>query len=273
MTAKRACWILLLLIYGILFYLHENVEQDNSSEISYPLPSTVQKTALGYLKQIGSEVHFIKTAVFLGGVDINFLTNDHADRLSKNFDVMADLHPAFVDTYFLSQSTLPYFSAEKARENNEILKKGIAALPDNWVLPFFVGFNHFYHLQENLEASKYLLSASKLPGAATWLAHLASMLAAEGGDIYAGLIWLKAMQKGEQDETVRQSYAKDIAVFEMAVEVQKAIHNYRNQYGRYPSVLDDLVPDFLPHLPDFKGRFFLEWNPPALKLHRLKQQP
>jgi hypothetical protein len=268
MSLKRSWWVLVLLLYIVLFIKHEQFDQNSTSRISFPLPPIVQKTALGYLRQIGGEMHFIKTAVFLGGYGLENLTSEHADRLARNFDLMAELHPAFIDTYFLSQSTLTYLGPEMTRENNEILKKGMAALPEYWLLPFYIGFNHFYYLQEKTVAAEYLLAASKLPGAATWLGHLASMLTAEGGDIRAGLIWLKTIHQNETDEAARKSYEKDIVAFENALAVQDALSLYQQKYGGAPFNLDVLVPEFLPYLPEFDGRYYLEWDPPTLKLKR-----
>jgi hypothetical protein len=265
---RSLLFVCLALIYGTLFMHHEQAKQQAEPQLALPLPTPALKTILGYLRQLGGEMHFIKTSVFLGELDPSKPMDKYAVSLASNFEAMAELHPYFRDTYFLAESGLAHIGPEYARQANAILDKGIKAYPDDWFLPFFKGFNHFYYLKENRQAADDLLAASKLPDGPPWLAHLASMLAAEGGDIYAGLVWLKSMLKAEQDETMQERYKEDIAVFEKALAVQNAIFAYRQRYGRVPSILNELVPEFLPGLPDLGKDFLLVWEPPVLQVKR-----
>jgi hypothetical protein len=258
----------LVLIYGALFMHHEHIKQQVEPQLTLPLPASALKTVLGYLSQLGSEMHFIKTGVFLGALDPNKPMDKYADSLVSNFEVMAELHPYFRDTYFFAESTLAHIGPEQARAANAILTTGMTVYPDDWFLPFFKGFNHFYYLKENRKAAEDLLKASQLPDGPTWLAHLASMLAAEGGDIYGGLAWLNMMLKAEEDPAMQERYRRDIGAFEKALIVQEAVFAYRRKYNQLPSELNDLIPEFIQALPEFDGDFYLEWEPPELKLKR-----
>ena len=80
------------------------------------------------------------------------------------------------------------------------------------------------------------------------------------------------MLQGEQDETMKARYKRDIAAFEKAWAVQKAIFAYRKTHGRLPSTLDALVPEFLPSLPELGGDFLLVWETPLLKVQRSHTQ-
>lgn len=233
------------------------------------MPPAIQKIAFGYLRQLGGEMQFIKASVFYGGVKPGRDPLEYAESLAQHFTAAAILHPHFVDTYFLCQATLPYINNEYTKQTNSILGLGMTALPDNFVLPFFVGFNHFYHLKDLSNAARFLKIASEKPNGPTWLGHLASVLAAEGGDIYGGLIWLKAMLAGEEDEKMRERYQHSIVMFERAVIVQQAINTYKNQHGQYPTALDALVPEVMAALPEFDPSFQLSWDPPILRLIRV----
>lgn len=258
----------LLLAYGVLFYQQERMIHLKNPQLSFPLPTVVQKAVLGYLRQLSAEMHFVKTSVFLGNRNTDATEETNAKSLERNFHVMAELHPLFADTYFLGQSALAYQGEEHTRGINKVLEKGIAAMPEEWILPFFKGFNHFFYLKENRQAADELLAASKLPGAASWLGRLASKLAAEEGDIINGLIWLKAILQTEKDEQMRDRYEKDIAIFEKAYAVQSAIHQFRKKYGNTPEALEELIPEFQSALPDLGNLYYLEWEPPVLRLKR-----
>lgn len=268
MSARFPVFFLLLFVYGMFFSLQEKRFSESSQQLSHPLPPVIQKAALGYLRQLGGEMQFIKASVFYGGVKPGRDPLEYAEPLAQHFIAGAVLHPHFIDTYFLCQATLPYINDEYVVQANSVLSMGEKALPDNFVLPFFIGFNHFYHLKEPQDAARFLKIASEKPNGPTWLGHLASILAAEGGDIYGGLIWLKAMLSAEEDELMRERYQHSIAMFERAVTVQQAIDSYKKQQGNYPAKLSDLVPDILPALPEFDSPFRLIWNPPTLRLLR-----
>jgi hypothetical protein len=259
----------LLMVYGALFYQQERMARATEPRLPYPLPATVQKAVLGFLHQISGEILFIRTSVFYGNPSSNPTEPANASSLESNFNVMADLHPFFIDTYFLCQSALAYQGESHTRAANKVLAKGMVAMPDLWLLPFFKGFNHFFYLKENRQAADDLFLASKLPGAATWLGRLASKLAAEEGDIINGIIWLKVMLKAEKDEEMRKRYQQEIADFEKAYAVQKAIAEFSKKKGRVPDSLEDLIPAFLSELPEFNNAiYYLEWKPPLLKLKR-----
>ena len=268
MSVRFFIFVFFLVSYGILFSLQETHFSKNSQQLSHPLPPAIQKAALGYLRQLGGEMHFIKASVFYGGVEPGRDPLEYAEPLARHLTAAATLHPYFVDTYFFCQATLPYINNEYAVYANDILSQGMAALPDNFVLPFFIGFNHFYLLKDPLQATFFLKQASQYPGVPSWLGHLASTLAAEGGDIYGGLIWLRAMLAAEEDEAVRERYQQSIAMFERAVTVQQAIDAYKNLHSQYPATLDDLVPEVLAVLPEFDSPFHLSWEPPTLRLIR-----
>jgi hypothetical protein len=268
MMLRKSVLIILLIGYGLLFFYQEQYAAQSVEILEYPLPGIVQKTVLGYLRQIWAEMHFIKTAVFLGGNFTNNPDETYSNTLAKNFEVMAELHPHFIDIYFLCESSLPHNGPRWTRAANDVLKMGMDAHPERWELPFFQGFNYNHLLKEPVQAAKMLMIAAKKPGAPDWLEHLASLRAAQGGDILSGLVMLKAMLESEKDPVIQKRYEKDIMHFEQALKVQKGIYTYFKKYNVSPKVLSDLVPEFLPELPDFDGTFYLEWVPPDLRLKR-----
>lgn len=271
MIFRNSFFCIFFLLYCLSFFLQEQFTQITPIKLSHPLPTKVQKVALGYLKQLRAEIGFIKTNIFLGGTEPGRDPLTYATSLAHNFFTITELHPLFLDTYFLCQSSLPYINDENAQKANKIHEKGIKALPENWVLPFFVGFNHFYYLNNPQKASEILYHASYLPEAPQKpLQSLASILAAEGGNIYGGLLWLKGMLATEKDETMRERYKKRITIFEQAVVVQKAIERYKKQYNHYPLSLDALTPEILKSLPELSPPFSLSWTPPILQLVRKK---
>lgn len=272
MSTRLPLSFLLLFCYGALFSLQESHFSESSQQLSRPLPPAIQKAALGYLRQLGGEMQFIKASVFYGGVKPGRDPLEYAEPLAQHFTAAATLHPQFIDTYFLCQSILPYINNDYTRRANTVFTQGMAALPDNYVLPFFAGFNHFYHLDEPLEAARLFHLAAAKPSGPPVLEHLANILSAEGGSIYAALIGLRGMYASEKDEQIKMRYAEEIAAFEKAVTVLEAIRRYEKTQGAPPAFLTDLVPDYLPTIPDIGPVFTLEWKPPHLGVVRVAKK-
>lgn len=272
MSIRLPLFFLLFFCYGALFSLQETRFSESSQQLSYPLPPAIQKIALGYLRQLGGEMQFIKASVFYGGVKPGRDPLEYAEPLAQHFTAAATLHPQFIDTYFLCQAILPYINNDYARYANSVLAQGIAALPDNIVLPFFAGFNHLYYLNEPLEAARLFHLAAARPNGPPMLEHLANLLSAEGGNIYAALIGLRGMYASEQDEQVKKRYAEEITAFEKAVTVLEAIRRHEKMKGTPPTSLNDLVPEFLPTIPDLGPIFTLEWKPPHLGVVRVAKK-
>lgn len=268
-SSRWAIFFFLLAGYGALFSLQEQRFAGADQQLAYPLPPTVQRAALGYLRQLGGEMEFIRASVFYGGLRPGRDPLDYAEPLAQHFSAAAELHPAFIDTYFLCQAALPPINAEYARYANSVLAKGIAALPDNFMLPFFAGFNYFYYLNEPLEAAQLFRLAATRPNAPPLLEHLADILSAEGGDIYAALIGLRGLYVTEKDEQVKERYAEEMDAFQKAATVLNAVKKYEQSTGAPPPRLEDLVPRYLPTIPDVGPIFELEWKPPHLRVVRL----
>ncbi len=257
----------LLAAYAGLFSHQEQLFQERLVELAFPLASRIQETALGYLKQLGGELLFIKSNVFLGGVKPGRDPYDYAESLTQHLDGASTLHPRFVDTYFICNSSLPFIGQDYAREANRILNKAMDAMPENFIWPFFTGFNYFYHLSDFGNAARFLKIASEKPEAPSWFGHLASTLAAEGGDIEVGVIWLRGMVAAEQDDALRERYQNSLAVFEQAAAIQQAIAAFTGKYSAPPADLKALVPEFVPKIPQFED-YELSYTPPTLRLLR-----
>lgn len=258
----------LILLYGLIFSVQEEKAQNRDVFLQHALPVSFHKIAAGYIKQVAAEILFIRTSVFLGGVRPGTPPTNYSDALGNNFEVMTQLYPRFIDPYYFCQGFLPHISPEAAAKANAILETGISTYPESLVFRFFYGTNFFMSMNEPRKGATAFAEAAKLPNAPPIFGHLAALLSAQGGDIAAGLISLKTMLATENDEVVRTRYEEEIVIFEQALEVQKGLNTYINKYGVAPKTLDQLVPGFLPQLPEIKDTFTLIYDPPNLHLQR-----
>jgi len=266
-------WLLLPVVvaYVALFIQVESGHRGTVSELTPTLPARMQQVAWSYMRQLGAEMLYIKAAVFLGGRSPEAKPESYAPTLAEHFDVMSRLHPKLIDTYYLCESSLSWISPDNARFVNSILDRGIEARPKQWMLPFFEGFNNWRYLNEPKKAASYLWRAVDTHAAPRWVGQLATILAAENGDIYGGLVWLQAMLEKETDPDLRTRYKADISEFRKAMRVLQAINQYQKLHGHKPARLSELVPHFLPTLPTMSHGFTLTYDPPHLNLKRKRQ--
>jgi len=258
----------IVVVYGWFFALQEQRGEKRNVSLDIALPANSYTIVGGYMKQLAAEVLFIKTSVFLGSVSPDTPPTTYAETIGNNFDVITKTYPRFIDPYYYVQAFLPHISHESAAKAAAIFETGITAMPQELVLRFFYGTNFFLAMNEPLKGAKAFADATKLPKAPPLFGHLAALLAAQGGDLTAGLISLKTMLSVEKDEDVRTRYEEEIGIFEQALKLQKAINAYTHKHGNAPATLEQLIPDFIVSIPDIKEFFVFEYTPPNLHLRR-----
>ncbi len=267
-TLRMALLAGLILIYGCLFNIHEKNWQGQTDVLKPAMSAAYYQISAGYLSQLAAEALFIRTSVFLGGLRPGIAPASYVDSLGHNFEVISELYPRFIDTYFFCQGFLPHISPESATKASTIFSNGIAAYPQDSILHFFYASNFFLALDEPLKAAQAYTEAAKLPGAPEMFSHLAALLSARGGDIAAGLISLRAMLAVEKDEAVRSRLQQEIAIFEQAVAVNEALGKYIALHNTAPASLAELVPQFIKNIPVIEDSFVLIYHPPNLHLKR-----
>lgn len=268
MGIRILLFLFCLLFYGAGFIWLDHRFQGRAVQLQSPPPLKLLQVTSGYLKQITAAMLFIRTSVFLGGVQAGVDPQEYETVLAQNLKTMTSLYPEFKDPYFFTQSFLAPISVASAEEANAILKKAIETLPHNFIFRFFHAFNYYNFLDKPLLAAKAFEEAAKLEDAPPMFARLAAIFSARGGDLSGGLIMLRLMVKGETNETLKKRYLEEIELLEKAIIVEKAIAAYKKDHKRPPAQLEHLVPGYLPYLPVIKGRFIMEYTPPYLYLKR-----
>jgi len=263
--------VLLPLLLGIYIAVSYSAQVQLTAEqkgISPALPTrALELVGHSYLRQFMAEALFIKTAVYYGGLT-SMPDEASLDVMVQHFQAMQRLHPLMLDIYYRSEGVLAHRGIKYASAANDILREGRKALPDVVALPFFEGFNYDRYLNQSARAAVILREASEIPGSPRWIGHLASLLAAEGGNIRSALVWLKGMHAASDDAVMKERYQAEIEVFERALLVQLALEQYIGKAGKPPATLDVLIPDYLRQVPQFEKGYHLEYRRPNLFLKR-----
>ncbi len=168
-------------------------------------------------------------------------------------DVLTDLDPSFVYAYQAAGVVLSVW-AHLTHESVAILEKGVRNNPDVWELPFFLGYDYYFELNDPKTAAKYFRAASALPGSPDYLPKLAARMTVEAGDPEAALEFLQRLYLQVQDEKVREGLEtrmKEVIAERDILYLEEAVRRFVQRHGRLPQRLEDLISGgIILHIPE-----------------------
>jgi hypothetical protein len=143
------------------------------------------------------------------------------------------------------------------RHANELLERGIAHHPRDWRNRFYLGFNHFFYLDDANVAARALAPAVTLPGAPRYLGRLVARLRSDagGGEIEAAAAFLNELLRQNADPFKEAEYQKaldEIEAERRARQLDAARAEFQRRHGRDIAKVEDLVsvpPPVLRRLP------------------------
>lgn len=203
-----------------------------------PLPPNILKAMAGEFRGMVANYLFLEAASFIGSNQKG--TPEDWNAVALLLDQSSVLDPYFRPTYRLTQSTLPW-EPQKVEEALVILERSKKNLPWDWVPGFFIGFDYFYFLKNNQIASEKLMEASEVPKAPVALASWGARLASKSGHTATAIEFLTAVLEKTDDEKTRETIKKRIQALQGVLQLQTAVDQFRNTYGRLPATLDELI--------------------------------
>lgn len=245
-TGRGTIFLLIFLVssYALIFPSFEKARKNVlMGEVKgFNLPPLVIKFMAFEFKSIAADLHYVRASQFYGG-RVNRLadaTRDDWAWLYTNLWIATELDPYFQDPYYLGNAFLTW-DAGLYVQANKLLKKGMDARTWDWTLPFYIGFNKFYFLNEPKEAADYLLKAYERPGAIPYLPNLAARLYQREGRTQAALAFLVNFWENERDEKLKKSYEIRIDALRKILSLEKAVVMYKEKNGKQPEKLEELV--------------------------------
>ncbi|MHB8482274.1 MAG: tetratricopeptide repeat protein, partial [Nitrospiria bacterium] len=169
--------------------------------------------------------------------------------------------------------------------SNKILLKGIKNMPEDWQIPFYLGFNYYFYLNDYQHAAVYMSRAASLPGHSAYLPGLAARLYVEAKDPNLALDFLKNIYQDAKDENVKQQIEtriREVMVERDILFLNKALEIYEQKYKKRVSGLNELVSsNIINKIPDepFNGHYFYDvtqntaqssTHPERMKVYRKK---
>ena len=224
-----------------------------------PPPEYLKMMSFGY-DQVAADLLWLKSLQLLGA---NNLTEKEYEWLYQALNAITTLDPQYAYAYQTGAIILSEL-AHRVDLSNKLLEKGLKHLSSNWQIPFYLGYNHFFFLQNYRQAADYMAMASILPGHPSYLTNVATRLYAEVGQVEVALNLIIPVWQHTQDSQLKTSLERRIR--ELIIErdihrLEDAVRQYRASHGVYPPTLSAMVEkrflQSVPHEP-FGGEYWYE---------------
>ncbi len=218
---------------------YKDIEQRIEKFMMLPKGEYLKPMTLGYEQLVG-DIIWLRAIQVIGD---KVVTSKGYTWIYNALNVVTTLDPKFVYAYQLGGVTLSTLG-NRPDLSNMLLKKGMKENTTVWQIPFYIGFNNFFYLDDYESAAEYMSLASKLPGHPTYLPKLAARLYVQAGNPNVALEFLARMYKETDDEKVKSALEqriKEVIVERDARFLEGAVNRYKEIYNLYPDNLQDLV--------------------------------
>jgi hypothetical protein len=231
-----------------------------AEELRSLLPAEYLKPALMGYHHLGADLLWLRLIQVVGQ---GSHTAYEYEWLYHALDIVTDMDPQYDYAYQVGGIVLTHL-AQRPDLSNRLLEKGLESNPTVWQIPFYLGFNHYFYLQDPHRSADYMARASRLPGRPPYLPLLATQLYAEAGNPETGLNFLMAIRSQTPDGSMKEQVETRIreVMIERDIRVlENAVSRYRQREGHVPRTLRDLLrKGDIPMLPaePFGGEYRLD---------------
>jgi hypothetical protein len=204
-----------------------------------PPAKYLKPSLLGY-HHLGADLLWLRTVQVVGK---RSNTAQEYEWLYHALDVITDLDPQYDYAYQMGGIVLTQL-ANRPELSNKLLEKGLEPNPTVWQIPFYIGFNDFFYLQDPNRAADYIARASRLPGRPPYLPLLATQLYAEAGNPDTALNFLMAIRSQTPEGWIKEQLEtriKEVIIERDIRALDKAALRYRQREGHGPAKLNDLL--------------------------------
>jgi len=222
---------------------HTRTESQEKEELLLRSDAAIKKLSLGY-DSLLADIYWTRAIQYYGAR----AGAPHADwgLLWPLLDITTALDPHLIVAYrfgaiFLSETG----DAGAGRPDlaAELVKRGIAANPNQWRLYTDLGFLYYWRLGNYTDAAATYLAGSKNPEAPLWVKLMAARIADKGGSIETSRMIWSELYESTKDPHIRK-YAEQelrgLKAQEDEIQLDELAGEYHKRFGRYPSSTQEM---------------------------------
>ena len=209
-------------------------------------PEFMKRAALSY-DALAADVYWVRAIQHYGRTKLSTEESKQYDLLYPLLDLTTSLDPYFDIAYRFGAIFLAERHPAGAGRPDlaiALLKKGLMAQPEKWQFAMDIGYVHYFWLQDYHGAADWFRRASEIPGSAVWLAPLAAVTLAQGGNRQSSrLLWQEVVKTSELDWLKQQGRFRlaQLDALDQIEALSRVVSAYRERAGRTPASWLDLV--------------------------------
>ena len=244
-------------------------------ETGFDIPAfpaeVVQPFSFG-LRSFVSDLMFLQAIQVHGGRGTKMVTAHEGARddraMNRLLTYATDLDPQFAGAYRFAGNAMPRQTLDGKLTNvlqaEALLAKGARECPDDWHIPFTLGFIESYFLARFEAAGRNFAAAARLPGAPKYVGLLATRTLTQGGDLAFAEQLATAMAEQATEESSQREWEErllDLRMERQLREIEGAAARYAARTGQQaPSVAALVKAGELSDVPrePHGGRYLLE---------------
>ncbi len=266
-SSRRPTLLLVLALLAVAPLLH-NMQRaaeayrprlDVADRILYlPDGDHLAPACLGYDGMVGDLI-WVRAILFFGAHHEADTDDRWTIWLYYMLDLVTDLDPRFIPAYKYGGLMLG-LRPGWTQACNLLMAKGMASNPDEWYLPFAIAMNYFEE-GEVERAAEFARRAAAQPDAPFYLPNLAATMLNDSSQEEAALRFLQVRYETALDDEQRGVIYVKIqeTKFEIAArDLQAARDRFREDHGVEAVELEQLVPRYVPAIPDDPYAVFVE---------------
>jgi len=222
------------------------VPEVRGTPVIVPSASLIGRASLSY-RPLVADLYWLRALQHYGRTKLSTDPAKQYDLLQPFLDLTTSLDPRFNAAYrfgaiFLAEP----FPDGPGRPDQAIalLEKGLREQPGKWEFVYDIGFVEYWWRGNHAEAARRFEEASRLPGGPNWLAPLAAVTLAQGGDRRASrMLWEQVRRSAELDWLVRSADLRlaQLDAMDQIERLETAADQASLRLGRAPANWQDVV--------------------------------
>lgn len=210
----------------------------------------LKELSLGYDALLG-DIYWTRAVQYYG--ERVGTPNATFELLGPLLDITTTLDPRLLVAYrfgaiFLSEP-VPV-GAGRTDLAVDLVKRGIAANPDQWPLYYDLGFLYYWRLKDYPDAAQTYLAGGNIPGAPLLMKLMAARIAQKGGSIDTSIMIFSELYQSTKDPNVRKealAVLRSLKSEKDCMQLDELIDQYTKRFGRTPASMKELSGAGLVH--------------------------
>lgn len=215
---------------------------DSKVKVSYnvfiepqPMSPAIAKAVSFGATEFLADYYWLQFIQYYGGGDPNGIYR----KMPELLNTITDLSPKFLIAYQTGLLDLP--AEGYVSEAIALGEKGERNLPGSWEIPYYTGLVYHVYKKDFVNAAKQFDLAATIPGAPAITKLFAGIYHSNANERQIAYAIFKNVYDTSNDQYIKERAGKYVGHLEGLFALQDAVGKFKEQYGRLPNNLNELV--------------------------------